>query len=245
MAGSNSTWWTPERRRAQSERTRAAWKNPGRRENFRAYLAKCWQDPDYRRAQSELAHRRWQEPDYRHARQETVQDPEYRRAQSELARRRWQDPEYRRRQIEARLDVARGPRPEHSAFMRALWKTLSPEARAQQVAAMRAVKVSGAAGGRRWKGGRFLRNGYVSVNIGPGLYRSEHRLIAERALGRPLNRNECVHHWNEDRTDNSARNLLICTRGYHQWLHAKIKQRASPTAPPPHKGKSRRARAKQ
>lgn len=53
----------------------------------------------------------------------------------------------------------------------------------------------------------------------------EHVVIAEQALGRPLKRGEVVHHINCDPLDNRPRNLLICTRGYHAWLHGEMSRR--------------------
>jgi hypothetical protein len=63
--------------------------------------------------------------------------------------------------------------------------------------------------------------GYVRVFNG-GQMRFEHRVVAERALGRPLRRNEVVHHINADKSDNRNSNLLICTQKYHRELHERM-----------------------
>lgn len=74
-----------------------------------------------------------------------------------------------------------------------------------------------------WKGGAKTQDGYVFIKSGSG-YKQEHRIVAGKALGRPLKKNEHIHHINGDRRDNRNCNLLICDIGYHIWLHKRMSQ---------------------
>jgi hypothetical protein len=71
------------------------------------------------------------------------------------------------------------------------------------------------------KGNGYIRHGYRYIWISKRQIVPEHRHIASLVLGRPLKRNEHVHHINGDKLDNRNINLIICSQSYHQLLHAK------------------------
>lgn len=53
----------------------------------------------------------------------------------------------------------------------------------------------------------------------------EHRIAAEKALGKPLPAGAVVHHFDRDRSNDKNNNLVICeNRAYHHFIH--VRQRA-------------------
>lgn len=77
----------------------------------------------------------------------------------------------------------------------------------------------GEMGAGRYKSGK----GYI-LAVEKGNSVREHRLVAEKALGKPLPAGVVVHHIDEDRTNNSPSNLVICQNDtYHKLLHANMR----------------------
>lgn len=71
-----------------------------------------------------------------------------------------------------------------------------------------------------WKGGFYIsKDGYKMYSNGVLSKKTEQDLVMEKHLDRKLNRNEVVHHINENRLDNRIENLQLLTRAEHINLH--------------------------
>jgi len=74
-----------------------------------------------------------------------------------------------------------------------------------------------------WRGGRTVtQHGYVLIRVGADHhladvrgYAYEHRLVAEKKLGRRLRKGEIVHHLNENGLDNRPRNIEVAKSRFH------------------------------
>lgn len=65
------------------------------------------------------------------------------------------------------------------------------------------------------------KDGYTYIYVeGQGSVK-EHIYIMEQKLGRKLNKNECVHHIDHNKSNNSIDNLMLLTRSEHSKLHRK------------------------
>mgnify|MGYP001581676878 CR=1 FL=1 len=82
-----------------------------------------------------------------------------------------------------------------------------------------------------WLGGRNINNsGYIEIKtdfhhrVTNRGYVLEHILIAEKILGKPLSPKSMIHHIDEDKTNNTRSNLVICEDiAYHKLLHRRMR----------------------
>jgi uncharacterized protein (DUF433 family) len=66
---------------------------------------------------------------------------------------------------------------------------------------------------------REMTYAYHRIKLPDGTTRDEHRLVVEKALGRRLTWDECVHHINGNPRDNRLENLEIISHSAHTRLH--------------------------
>lgn len=67
--------------------------------------------------------------------------------------------------------------------------------------------------------GRIHQSGCIELWVNGALV-AEHRLIAEKALGKPLPKAAVVHHIDGNKQNNVNTNLVICSnQSYHTLLH--------------------------
>jgi len=81
----------------------------------------------------------------------------------------------------------------------------------------------------KWKG-QHRNNGYIYIykpdhpNASKTGYVSEHRMVASEMLGRPLTKQDIIHHIDGDRTNNNEQNLFITNKRGHRLAHANLMQ---------------------
>lgn len=66
------------------------------------------------------------------------------------------------------------------------------------------------------------KSGYRYVWFSDGTGEPEHRYLIEQIIGRKLDKDEIVHHKDEDRSNNSLDNLEVMSRREHSKLHRKM-----------------------
>ena len=83
-----------------------------------------------------------------------------------------------------------------------------------------------------WQGGRSVTShGYVLIRVGKDHhladcrgYAYEHRLVAEKKLGRRLRPGEIIHHLNDDRTDNRPENIQVVNGNAEHYVYHRKRQ---------------------
>jgi hypothetical protein len=69
------------------------------------------------------------------------------------------------------------------------------------------------------RGESLKPSGYIEITRGEHNGRSQHRVVAEKMIGRKLSPDEVVHHKDNNRANNIPSNLEVMTRSEHTSLH--------------------------
>lgn len=86
-------------------------------------------------------------------------------------------------------------------------------------------RLAGGENSARWTGGRhIMANGYIQ-RVRGGRREYEHRIVAAEMLGRPLRRDEQVHHIDGNKQNNDPSNLKIVSRAEHALEHRRSGKR--------------------
>jgi hypothetical protein len=65
----------------------------------------------------------------------------------------------------------------------------------------------------------FKKSGYVQITKGPNIHRPLHVVLIEKKIKRHIRSNECIHHIDGCKSNNSISNLKILTKSEHSRLH--------------------------
>lgn len=71
-----------------------------------------------------------------------------------------------------------------------------------------------------------MKSGHIVISKGGRgnqKFMLEHRIVAERAIGKSLPPGSEIHHWDENPANNDPSNLVICPdKAYHKLLHVRM-----------------------
>lgn len=129
--------WTPEARKAQSERTRLRYQDPEYRAKCSARCKKAANTPEELQRRRDSATNHWADPEYREKRIASMNSPEAKEKYRLATKNLWKTPEYTEKVLRKRKDVK--IRTSISNKVKALWE--DPEYRKRHAISMSAPEV--------------------------------------------------------------------------------------------------------